>query len=97
VSIPNVQDAGIKKTQNSTTAEIQEILVRTLGLHDRSEVLDESTQLLGSLPELDSLAVLEIITNIEEHFGFEVDEADMRGEVFETLGSLAAYVDAHRH
>ena len=51
-------------------------------------------ELFGSLPELDSLALVELIVVIEERFGFEMDEEDITAEVFGTVGSLAAHVDA---
>lgn len=52
------------------------------------------TELFGSLPELDSLALVELITAIEERFDFELDEDDITAEVFGTVESLAAHVDA---
>lgn len=52
------------------------------------------TELFGSLPELDSLALVELITAIEERFGIELDEDDITAEVFGTVESLAAHVDA---
>lgn len=53
-----------------------------------------TTELFGSLPELDSLALVELITVIEERFGFEFDEDDITAEVFGTVASLAAHIDA---
>jgi acyl carrier protein len=79
-----------------TFADVKDIVVQTLGIQDRADALDESTPLLGSLPELDSLAVLELVTALEERFGIDVDESELTGEVFETLGSLANFVDAER-
>ena len=52
------------------------------------------TELFGSLPELDSLALVELITAIEERFDIELDEDDITAEVFGTVESLAAHVDA---
>ena len=52
------------------------------------------TELFGSLPELDSLALVELITVIEERFGFELDEDDITAEVFGTVQSLAAHIDS---
>jgi acyl carrier protein len=52
------------------------------------------TELFGSLPELDSLALVELITAIEGRFGIELDEDDITAEVFGTVESLAAHVDA---
>ena len=58
--------------------------------------MDSSTPLLGEMPELDSLAVVEIMAGIEDKFDFQVDITDLTAEAFETLGSLAAFVDANR-
>jgi acyl carrier protein len=52
------------------------------------------TELFGSLPELDSLALVELITVIEERFGFEFDEEDITAEVFATVESLAGHIDS---
>jgi acyl carrier protein len=48
--------------------------------------------LFGSLPELDSMAVVAVITALEERFGFEVDDDEITAETFETVGSLSAFV-----
>jgi len=50
------------------------------------------TPLLGAIPELDSMAVVALITAIEERFGFTVDDDEIDGSVFTTLGSLIDFV-----
>lgn len=79
-----------------STAEVKEVLVETLGIEDRVESIDERTPLIGSLPELDSMAVLELITALERRFGIAVEDHELNAELFETLGSLAAFVDGKR-
>lgn len=79
-----------------TLDEIKSLVAKTLGIEDRIDSMDASTPLLGELPELDSLAVVEIATRIEETFHFQVYDTNFTAEVFETLGSLAAYVDENR-
>jgi acyl carrier protein len=49
--------------------------------------------LLGSIPELDSMAVVNLITTLEEHFGFTIEDDEINADVFGTLGSLTAFVD----
>lgn len=83
-------------TTESTLDEVKALVVEALGIADRAGSLDASTRLLGSLPELDSMAAVELVTMIEDRFGFEVDEADITADVFETLGSLAAFVEGSR-
>ena len=71
---------------------VREVLVRVLELQDRAEEIDASTPLLGELPELDSLAVVELAQALEDRFDIEIDDEAFTGEVFETVGSLAAFV-----
>jgi acyl carrier protein len=76
----------------STIEGVKAVIVKTLGIEDRAGTLDASTPLLGSMPELDSLAVVELATSLEEQFGFKIDDSDFTGEVFETVGTLAEFV-----
>jgi acyl carrier protein len=80
----------------STFDEVRTLVAEVLGITDRLSSLTEATALLGSMPELDSMAVAELIASIEEKFGFEVDEADLTADVFDTIGSLSDFVAAHR-
>jgi acyl carrier protein len=80
----------------STFGEVRALVAETLGITDRLDSLDASTRLVGSLPELDSLGVAELVAEIEDKFGFEVDFSDVTIDMFETLGTLAAFVDANR-
>ena len=52
-----------------------------------------SSPLLGALPELDSMAVVGIITAMEETFGFSIDDDEISADSFETFGSLIAFVE----
>ena len=72
--------------------EVKKIVGDTLQLQDRVNSLTPETQLLGNLPELDSMAVVTIITTIEEYFGFIVDDDEITAETFDTLGSLVNFV-----
>ncbi|PZG07548.1 acyl carrier protein [Micromonospora craterilacus] len=83
-------------THAETVDEVREVVVSVLGIEDRAAALDASTPLLDNLPELDSMAVLELVAAIEERFDFTVDDGDVSAELFETLGSLAAFVADRR-
>lgn len=50
------------------------------------------TPLLGSLPELDSMAVVTILTSLEERFGIAFADDEVDGSSFATVGSLVALV-----
>jgi acyl carrier protein len=86
-------------TADQTTGslpDVTEVVVETLGIQDRASSLDASTPLFGAMPELDSLAVLELVSALEDRFGIVVEDEEFGGEIFETLGSLAAFVDGKR-
>lgn len=72
--------------------DVKAIVVETLGVEARADALDANTPLLGSLPELDSMAVLELVLELEQRFGIVIDGEDVTAEVFETLASLTAFV-----
>ncbi len=73
--------------------EVRNILGQTLQLGPRVDQLDAASPLLGALPELDSMAVVTILTAIEEHFGFSVDDDEISADTFATLGTLTAFVE----
>jgi acyl carrier protein len=84
----------MKATDDATVEGVKAVLVGTLGLQGRADSLDESTPLFGSLPELDSLGVVEVAAALEGRFHIVLDGEDVTAEVFETVGSLSALVDA---
>jgi acyl carrier protein len=55
--------------------------------------MNAATRLLGAIPELDSMAVVSLITALEEQFCIAVDDDEIGAATFETLGSLAAFVE----
>jgi acyl carrier protein len=76
--------------------EVKAVLVDTLGIEDRADAIDGATQLIGALPELDSLAVMELVLALEDRFAITVEGEDVTADVFETLGSLTAFVESKR-
>lgn len=70
------------------------ILDSVLTLKGRSAAFNRETPLLGALPELDSMAVLSVITAMEEHFGFEIYDDEIDGATFATVGALVDFVAA---
>ncbi len=73
--------------------EVREILSDVLSLGERKSSLNADSGLLGSIPELDSMAVVNVITALEESFGITVDDDEISAKTFETLGSLASFVE----
>lgn len=86
--------ATIKQGQDlSVEVKVYAILASLLGRKDSDEPFDKDTALLGSFPELDSMAVVNLITDLEEEFGFFIEDDEISAETFETFGSLCAFVE----
>jgi len=77
-----------------TEKQVLRILDEVLSLNGRSAAFDRSTHLLGAIPELDSMAVVSLITSLEEQLGVVVDDDEIDGETFATVGSLTDFVAA---
>ena len=73
--------------------DVRMLVASTLQLGDRGKAMDASTPLLGAIPELDSMAVVNVITALEEHFGISVADDEIGAATFGTLGSLTAFVE----
>lgn len=73
--------------------EVKSVVGRTLQLGSRVQSMNESSALLGAIPELDSIAVVNVITALEEHFDITVADDEIGAAAFETLGSLARFVE----
>lgn len=76
-----------------TKSAVLAILEEALGLEGRSAEFDLDTPLLGAVPELDSMAVVGVINLLEERFDFIVEDDELDGSTFATLGSLLEFVD----
>ena len=72
--------------------EIKDILSSVLSLGERGNTLAADSALLGSLPELVSMAAVNLIAALEEHFGIAIDDDEINAEVFMTVGPLASFV-----
>jgi acyl carrier protein len=81
-------------TSSTTTEDVKSVVVEILGIEDRADSIDASTPLLGSMPELDSMAVVELVAALETRFGITIDDDDVTAEVFETLASLTELVES---
>jgi len=74
--------------------DVLRILDEVLSLRGRALTFQASTPLLGAIPELDSMAVVTLITTLEERFGFLVDDDEIGGDTFASVGRLTAFVEA---
>jgi acyl carrier protein len=76
-----------------TKKELLSLLDEILSLNGRAAQFTEFTPLLGAIPELDSMAVVSLITGLEERFGFTVDDDEIEGSTFGTVGSLIEFIE----
>ena len=86
----------MESTATATFDDVRSVVVTVLGIEARADTIDAATPLLGALPELDSMAVAELVVALEARFGIEIGDDEITGEMFETLGSLAAFVAGKR-
>jgi acyl carrier protein len=72
--------------------QVLRILDEVLSLEGRSAGFERSTPLLGAIPELDSMAVVSLLTALEEQLGVTVDDDEIDGATFASVGSLVDFV-----
>lgn len=73
--------------------EVKTILADVLALGERKDTLREDSALMGAIPEFDSMAVISLLTSLEEHFGITVDDDEISAGTFQTVGSLVSFVE----
>ena len=75
---------------------ILRILDEVLSLGGRSATFNRNTHLVGALPEFDSMAVVALITALEEQLGIVIDDDEIDGQTFATVGSLVDFLQARQ-
>jgi acyl carrier protein len=78
----------------NTEQEVLRLLDEVLSLEGRTSDFTRGTHLLGAIPELDSMAVVSMITALEDTFGIVVDDDDIDGATFASVGTLVDFVAA---
>ncbi len=73
--------------------QVKTLLNDVLQLNGRADSWNERTPLLGNVPELDSMAVVSIITALEGNFGLTIADDGINADVFATLGTLTGFVE----
>ena len=78
----------------ATFEQVRQIIGDVLQLGDRTATLQPDTVLLGNIPEFDSMAVLAVLTDLEDRLDIEFDDDEISAEIFETLGALSDFVES---
>ena len=82
---------------NQSDLPLRRILTDVLGLKDRlADGFTADIGLFGHLPELDSMAVAGLLTEMEDRLDIVIEDDDIDGEMLETYGGLLAFAEAKR-
>ncbi|MDE2404173.1 MAG: acyl carrier protein [Sphingomonadales bacterium] len=82
---------------DDTDRQLRSILGDVLGLSaDRVAAFDDATGLFGDLPELDSMAVAGLLTEIEDRLDIVIDDDEVDGDLLADFGALRRFVEAKR-
>jgi len=83
--------------QYDTDTLLRRILIDVLGLQqDRVDGFTVETGLFGHLPELDSMAVAGLLTEMEDRMHIVIEDDEVDGDLLESFGSLLAFAEAKR-
>lgn len=81
-----------ENTELSAQEVVRSVMQDILGLSEEQvAAFDDDTELFGALPELDSMAVAGLLTELEEQLDIMIDDDEVDGELFETFGNLVAF------
>lgn len=72
--------------------EVTRVLDEVLSLGGRSATFTRDTALLGAVPQLDSMAVVTLITTLEERLNIVIPDDEIDSDTFASVGALADYV-----
>jgi len=73
--------------------EVIKILQNSLQIEDCSD-WNEDTLLLGAIAEFDSMAVVTVLTQLEDNLGLSIDDDEISADIFESVGHLTKFVQA---
>lgn len=84
----------IPESRPEVDATVRAVLRDVLGIsQDRVDRFRDETPLFGALPELDSMAVAGVLTELEDRLGMLIDDDEVDGEMLETFGALVTFAD----
>ena len=82
---------------SATDASLRRVLSDVLGIDaEKVAAFTAETGLFGHLPELDSMAVATLLTEMEDRFDIVIDDDEVDGELLETYGALLAFAESKR-
>ena len=79
------------------TQELKERIIKQLNLEDITpEDLQDDTPLFGDGLGLDSIDALELIVMLDKSYGIKLADPKEGRKVFETIQTMADYIEANR-
>jgi acyl carrier protein len=88
-------DAGLPMSRAKLDSELKSIISDVLGIDaDQVSAMEDDSGLFGHLPELDSMAVAGLLTEMEDRLDIVIEDEDVDGEMLETYGGLLAFAEA---
>jgi acyl carrier protein len=76
---------------------VRGVLADVLGLNEaRVAGFTDATPLFGALPELDSMAVAGVLTELEDRLGIVIEDDEVDGDMLETVGALTRFAAAKK-
>ena len=80
-------------TEEDLDLILRQVLSDVLGLSpERVAELDRDAGLFGHLPELDSMAVAGLLTELEDRLDILIEDDDIDGEMLESFGALLDFL-----
>lgn len=86
-----MQPDGYREVEEVVRAVLRDVLGIAA---DRAAAFDDDTPLFGALPELDSMAVAGVLTEIEDRLGIVIDDDEVDGDMLESFGALVSFASA---
>jgi acyl carrier protein len=85
----------IPETRPEVETTVRAVLRDVLGISEtRADAFRSETPLFGALPELDSMAVAGVLTELEDRLGMLIDDDEVDGEMLATFGALVEFCEA---
>ena len=83
--------------RHDTDRLLRQILTDVLGLKQgQADAFAADTGLFGHLPELDSMAVAGLLTEMEDRLDIIIEDDEVDGDLLESFGALLAFAEAKR-
>ena len=87
--------SGLGMSRSQIDAELKSVIADVLGIDpEQADALTPDSGLFGHLPELDSMAVAGLLTEMEDRLDIIIEDDDVDGEMLETYGGLLAFAEA---